>query len=47
MTLWDLEALGMIAAGVVTLNVVGAAIVTSVVGLVRSRRAEPRRSSSR
>ncbi len=47
MRLWDLEALGMIAAGVFTLNVAGVAIVTSVVGLVRSRRAEARRSSSR
>ena len=47
MRLWDLEALGMIAAGVFTLNVVGAAIVTSVIGLVRSRRAVVRRSSAR
>jgi hypothetical protein len=47
MRLWDLEALGMIAAGVFTLNIVCAAIATSTVTLVRSWRAEARRSSSR
>jgi hypothetical protein len=47
MRLWDLEALGLIAAGVFTLNVVGAAIVTSAVGLVRTWGAEARRSSSK
>jgi hypothetical protein len=46
MRLWDLEALGMIATGVFTLNIVCAAIVTSAVVLVRSWRAEPRRSTS-
>jgi hypothetical protein len=46
MRLWDLEALGMIAAGVFTLNIVCAAILTSAVVLVRSWRAEARRSTS-
>ena len=46
MRLWDLEALGMIAAGVFTLNIVCAAIVTSAVALARSWRAEALRSTS-
>jgi hypothetical protein len=47
MRLWDLETLGFIGAGVFTLNLVCAAIVTSTVTLVRSWRAEARRSRSR
>jgi hypothetical protein len=39
--LWDLEALGTIVAGVFTLNIVGAAIVTAVVTLLRTRRFDP------
>ena len=46
MQLRDLEALAMIAAGVFTLNIVCAAIATSTVALVRSWRAEARRSTS-
>jgi len=46
MRLWDLEALGLIGAGVFTLNIVCAAIATSIVTLVRSWRAEARRSTS-
>jgi hypothetical protein len=45
MRLWDLEALGMIAAGVFTLNIVCTAIVKSAVVLVRSWRAEASRST--
>jgi hypothetical protein len=45
MRLWDLETLGMIAGGVLTLNIVCAAIVTATVALVRSWRAEARRST--
>jgi hypothetical protein len=46
MRLLDLEALGMIAAGVFTLNIISAAVATSAVALVRSWRAEARRSTS-
>jgi hypothetical protein len=42
MRLWDLEALGTIAAGVFTLNIVCAAVAMSTVALVRSWRAEAR-----
>jgi hypothetical protein len=46
MRLWDLEALGVIAAAAFTLNIVCVAIVTSAVALARRWSAEPRRSTS-
>ena len=47
MRLWDLGELGVIAVGVFMLNVVCAAIATAAIPLVRSRRADRRRSGSK